>query len=230
MKTRGAPTRADLAYDELRADILAGRRLPGSRLPSVELTRSYGASVGVVRETLSRLTAEGLVESEPQHGFRVVPLSVPDLEHLTDARVVVETMVLRQAIEHSTVSWESDVLAAHHRLDRCPQLHPGDQRLSDDWMIAHAAFHRTLLAACPNVRLVGVAEMLRDAAELYRQWSIPMAHSQRDIAGEHRAILDAVLARDPDLAVATLTSHIRTTTNLLLEQAKASAGPLGIEP
>lgn len=217
--THGAPTRADKVYLQLRADILAGRRPPGSRLPSVELRDHYGASVGVVREALSRLTAKGLVESAAQHGYRVVPLSVEDLEQLTDARVLIETLVLRQSIENSTVAWESDVLATHHRLDRTPQMGPDNQRLSDDWTIAHAAFHEALLAACPNARLVGVAEMLRDSAELYRQWSVPLGSSTRDIAAEHCAILDAVLAHDADLAVATLTTHIRTTTNILLQQA-----------
>jgi DNA-binding GntR family transcriptional regulator len=58
---------------------------------------------------------------------------------------------------------------------------------------------------------------LRDAAELYRQWRVPAGTTSRDIAGEHQAILDAVLAHDADLAASLLTAHIRTTTNALLE-------------
>src|SRR3954447_26915831 len=82
----GAPTRAGRVYAELRADILGGRQRPGARLPFGELTARCGASRGGVREPLSRLPAEGLVEAEPQFGFRVVPLSIADLKHLTDAR------------------------------------------------------------------------------------------------------------------------------------------------
>jgi DNA-binding GntR family transcriptional regulator len=162
------------------------------------------------------------VESEPQYGFRVVPLSVADLKHLTDARAAVETLVLGQAVEHGDVAWESEVLAAHHRLERTPQQAADDaSRLSVSWTAAHAAYHHTLLAGCPNPRLRAVADSLRDAAELYRQWSVPLAHVDRDIAGEHRAILDAVLARDVDAAAAALAAHIHATTNVLLDQAEA---------
>jgi len=220
MTRSGAPTRTERVYAELRADILGGRQRPGARLPFAELTARYEASMGVVREALSRLAAEGLVESEPQFGFRVVPLSIADLQHLTAARAAIETLVLGQAVEHGGVSWEADVLAAHHRLEHTPQRAEDDpSRLSDDWTVAHAAYHHALLAGCPNPRLLAVAESLRDAAELYRQWSVPLAHAHRDIAGEHRAILDAVLAHDPDAATAALTAHIQHTTNVLLEHA-----------
>ena len=107
MSRSGVPTRAERVYAELRADILAGRRHPGTRLPFAELTARYEASMGVVREALTRLTSEGLVESEPQYGFRVVPLSVADLEHLTEARTAIEPLVLGQAVEQGGVAWEA---------------------------------------------------------------------------------------------------------------------------
>jgi DNA-binding GntR family transcriptional regulator len=220
MTRSGAPTRTERVYAELRADILGGRQRPGARLPFAELTARYEASMGVVREALSRLAAEGLVESEPQFGFRVVPLSIADLQHLTNARAAIETLVLGQAVEHGGVSWEADVLAAHHRLEHTPQRAEDDpSRLSDDWTVAHAAYHHALLAGCPNPRLLAIADSLRDSAELYRRWSVPLAHGHRDIAGEHRAILDAVLAHDPDAATAALAAHIQHTTNVLLEHA-----------
>ena len=224
MSRSGAPTQAERVYAELRADILAGRQRPGARLQFASLTARYEASTGVAREALTRLAAEGLVESEPQYGFRVVPLSVADLNHLTDARAAIETLVIGQAVEHGGLGWESEVLAAHHRLERTPQMDAGDpDRLSDDWTAAHAAYHHALLAGCPNPRLLAIAESLRDAAELYRRWSVPLAHADRDIAGEHRTILHAVLAHDADAATAALAAHIQATTNVLLGEADAGA-------
>ena len=220
MSRSGAPTRTERVYAELRADILAGRQRPGSRLPFAELTDRYEASTGVVREALTRLAAEGLVDSEPQYGFRVVPLTVADLQHLTDARAAIETLALGEAVQHGGVSWESEVLAAHHRLEHTPQMATDDpSRLSDEWTAAHAGYHYALLVGCPNPRLLAIAESLRDAAELYRRWSVPLANVHRDIAGEHRAILDAVLAHDADAATAALATHIQATTNVLLGHA-----------
>jgi DNA-binding GntR family transcriptional regulator len=51
------------------------------------------------------------------------------------------------------------------------------------------------------------------------QWSLPADRGHtRDVAAEHRALLDAVLARDAETAVAVLTDHITYTSRLLLDQ------------
>jgi len=220
MSRSGVPTRAERVYGELRADILAGRRHPGERLPFADLSARYGASMGVVREALTRLAAEGLVESEPQYGFRVMPISADDLRHLTEARRAIEPLVFRAAIEHGGLAWEAQVVAAHHRLERTPVLAADDpERVGEEWAEAHAEYHRALLAGCPNPRLRSVAASLRDAAELYRRWSATLDQHQRDIPAEHRAMLDAVLAQDADAAAEALSAHIQHTTDLLLEQA-----------
>ena len=212
-------TRQEKAFNALRADILAGRLTPGQKLPFAELCTNYSVSVGVIREALSRLAEQGLVQVEPQLGFRVTPISKADLVHLTEARREIETLTLKHAFAEGGVRWESEVLAAHHRLGRCPQSDPEDpDRLNDEWVEAHAVFHRTLLDGCENPRLKAIALQLRDAAELYRRWSVPLGHHpERDIAGEHQAIVDAVTAGDADGAMAILDRHIALTTELLLD-------------
>jgi DNA-binding GntR family transcriptional regulator len=209
-------TRPNQIYDLMRMDILSGRLAPGERLPFAELSSRYQASAGVLREVLPRLVEQGLVTSEPQLGFRVVTLSETDLLELTEARVLVETTVLQQAIEHGDVAWESRLVASHHTLSRTPSS-SGDGRINDEWLQSHATFHRVLLEGSPNRRLRTVAENLRNAAELYRCWSRPQAReAKRDIAEEHRRIVGAALARDKERAVAELTDHIVLTTALLL--------------
>jgi DNA-binding GntR family transcriptional regulator len=217
MAPERAPTRVERVYASLRNDILAGRHEPGAKLPFGDLAPRYDASVGVIREALSRLAAEGLVESAPQLGFRVRSLSVEDLRHLTDARCAIESLVLREALANGGVTWESQVLAAHHQLQNTPQMADGEAaQISDAWARAHAAYHDTLLSGCPNPRLLAIARSLRDSAELYRRWSVPFDPAHRDIPGEHRAILEAVLAHDAEAAVAALAEHITYTTDVLL--------------
>jgi DNA-binding GntR family transcriptional regulator len=217
-------THVDRVLAELRSDILAGRCRPGTRLRLATLVERYACSMGVVREALSRLVAQGLVQAEPQHGFQVTPISAYDLLHLTAARCAIETLVLREAIEHAGLAWEGDVLAAHHTLSRTTQMAAGDpDRFSEDWTAAHAGFHNTLLDGCPNPRLRSIAGTLRDSAELYRQWSVPLGHDQdRDIAGEHAALLHAALGRDADRAEAVLSAHIEHTTQVLITSAETA--------
>jgi len=220
-------THAERVYVRLRGEILSGRQLPGEKLPLAALATAYGVSMGVVREALLRLGAEGLVVAEPQIGFRVAPISIADLVQLTEARCVIEALVLEQSVELGDLEWESQVTAAHHRLERTPQMDTADtSRIAEDWAAAHAEFHRALLSGCPNLRLMAVALSLRDAAELYRRWSVPLSGNQRDIVGEHRALRDSCLARDERSAVRLLVDHITSTTRLL--QSSREAGlPVG---
>lgn len=218
-----AKTRQESAFQQMRADILAGRLKPGQKLPFAELGSVYEVSVGSLREALTRLVEQGLVRSAPQVGFFVTPLSKRDLVDLTVARREIEAITLRHAIAEGDTSWESEVLAAHHRLDRTPLTSPEDpRRFSEQWAAVHNDFHATLLQGCSNGRLSAIASQLRASAELYQRWSLSLAHGEeRDIPGEHRALLDAVLARNSDLAVEILDKHIALTTEILLASGLA---------
>lgn len=208
-------------YETLRADILAGRIAPGSRLGFAALVDRYDCSVGALREALQRLSEQALVTSEPKRGFRVMDISPEDLCDLTEARCEIEVLALRYAIVGGDLGWESAVVAAHHRLERTPMYDDDDPgRFSDDWVIAHAAFHQALLDGCTNTRILATATALRDSAELYRQWSAPQRDRNRDIAAEHQAILNAAVGRDAELASRLLTSHIQRTTDALLESPR----------
>jgi DNA-binding GntR family transcriptional regulator len=207
-------------YEALRADILAGRIEPGSRLGFAALVERYDCSVGVLREVLQRLSEQALVTAEPKRGFRVMDISAEDLRDLTEARCEIEVLALRYAVARGDLSWESAVVAAHHRLERTPMYLADDpQRFNDDWVSAHAAFHQALLNGCTNTRILATATALRDSAELYRQWSAPQHDRERDIAAEHQAILAAAVARQADSACELLASHIQRTTDALLTTA-----------
>ncbi len=220
-------SKAEILYGHLRADILAGRLHPGARLRYGEMCERYGASMGGLREVLLRLAEQGLVRGEPQQGFWVAELSPRDLRELTAARVELETLTLRHALVDGDVEWESRLLAAHHRLSRAPQLDPdGSGRLADGWVAAHAGYHTALLDGCANGRLKAIAASLRDSAELYRRWSVPLGDErERDIAAEHAALLEAALSRRVDLAVSCLAAHVQHTTDVLLASPAAVDDP-----
>jgi len=221
MATTGV-TRTDGVHARLREDILGGVLPPGQRLKFPELCKRYDTSVGAAREALTRLESAGLVRGQAHQGYVVTPLSVEDLSELTAARVEIECLVLRMAIAEGDVRWEADAIAAHHLLERATYLDPDNPaRSTAEWAAAHAAFHEALLAGCGNRRLREVATGLRDEAELYRQWSItPALAKGRDVAAEHRAILDAAVARDLELAVRLLGEHISLTSRLLVDSVR----------
>jgi DNA-binding GntR family transcriptional regulator len=225
--TNGSQTRTDEVYGRLRSEILAGLLAPGVRLPFAELSQRYDTSTGVLREVLPRLVEQGLVVSKPQIGFRVVSVSPEDLLQLTEVRVLIESRALHQSVEQGDLAWESDILAAHHRMRGLPMFTSG-QAVSEAWLEAHAIFHSTLLQACPNVRLTKIADMLRDSAEIYRCWSAQYGQEHdRDVAAEHQRILDAAMRRDAAAAATALSEHIELTTEILLQRYSDSVGVSG---
>ncbi|HZQ59684.1 MAG TPA: GntR family transcriptional regulator [Acidimicrobiales bacterium] len=211
-KERRGRSLVEDVYESLRADILFGRRLPSSRLQVNEIAEAYGVSLSVVREAVTRLASEDLVESAPQRGFRVRPISVDHLQDLTWVRVQLETLALRESIAKGDVAWESALVAAHHRLSATP-MYLADGSGNQEWMSAHGAFHAALAAGAGSPILERLRRQLYDASELYRYWvgNLPHHPTGRDVAEEHRAVCDAAMARDADLAVELLTRHLETT-------------------
>ncbi|WP_370963913.1 GntR family transcriptional regulator [Amycolatopsis sp. cg9] len=230
-KRAGGESLAVSVYTRLRSAVLNGELAPGERLKPADLSSDFGVSLSVVREALGLLAAKDLVQVDRNRGFRVTPLSMQALTDLTEARAINEGSALRLSVQRGGVTWESEVLAAHHRLAGQAMLLPGPPlRRNEDWARAHLEFHHTLIKACGNAVLLDICTRLSDAAELYRAWSGPGGEQRhRDVAGEHQGLVDAALAHDADLAVARFEAHVNRTREILMETSfsvePASWGP-----
>src|SRR6201997_3117269 len=121
----------------------------------------------------------GVAAARPRRGFRVRELSVEDVVGLTESRVEIESVALRLAIERGDVLWETEIVAAHHLLERTPVV-DADGRFHEPWTGGHHAFHRALTAGCNNARLHGVVLALRDNSELYRRWWWALADDRHE--------------------------------------------------
>jgi DNA-binding GntR family transcriptional regulator len=221
--TTTARSLTERVYRGLRSDILAGRLTPGQRSRPTELATCNGVSLNVVREALNRLAGERLVQASPQQGFAVVQLSALDLDDLTDVRVLVETAALRRSIESGDLAWESALVAAHHQLANTPMTDGDPDRVSDEWMEAHNAFHAATMNACGSPRLVDMAAVLGESAAMYRQYSQRSHHGRRDVPAEHRAIYEATIARDADLACRLHAEHILRTAEIVTRALASEA-------
>lgn len=208
-----------MAYKSLRAAILDGGFAPGERLKISELATQLEVSPGAVREALSRLVPEKLVLFRDQRGFQVAPLSIEDLQELTDLRCEIEAIALRRSVEQGGVDWEASIMASAHRLAGTPRLTDDTPpRLNPEWRRSHAAFHRSLVAACGNPRLLDLHGQLYEQSERYRNLSVGLEVGERKVEDEHNAMLEAALRHDTEALVETVVSHIKSTTALLLKR------------
>lgn len=230
---------SEQAYDRIRCDILNGTLMPEERLQIDAISDRYDIGTVPVREALNRLSSEGLVERRSHRGFWVAAISLADLSELVQTRIWVETLALRESIAHLDEELEEALVLAFHRLARIqrqiPQYNaPPDQ--SEEWEQRHKAFHMLLLDRCGSSHLLGFCSSLMDQSVRYRSLSMntnPSKQRREGAAAEHKAILDAVLDRDADLACSLLEGHYRVTLdglrNLLSsgDTPGSDAGPPG---
>ena len=218
-------------YQLLRAGILTGDIAPGSRVRTMKLCERFNVGLGAVREALSQLMADGLVTAEAHRGFTVVPLSVEDLRDLTRVRVEIETLCLSWSIDAGKLEWESEVVAASHRLTKTLRTHDRSAA-SPQWIATHDVYHSALVSACGSPRLLHTRKQLYDLSERYRQMESAMVPRDRNPNEEHRRITEAAVGRDIPLAVRLMREHIELTTQNIIEamEKRSSKAPRGGAP
>lgn len=223
-------TLVEQAYASLRREILDGALEPGAKLRTEELRQRYGIGASTVRESLTRLLGEALVTAEGQRGFRVAPISLDDFSDLTNVRKMIETEALRQSMRAGDEAWESRVVAAYYRLSKVEErIREEPQAVAPHFEERNREFHLALISACPSAWLHRIYAMLYQQSERYRRIALINRARSRDVHAEHKAIFEAVLARDVDCACAMIGEHIDRTLavlrDVLARPVRDKAGP-----
>ncbi|WP_050418965.1 GntR family transcriptional regulator [Bradyrhizobium tropiciagri] len=204
-------------YKLLKTNLLNCVFKPGAQLRIDAISKSLDVSVGAVREALSRLTSDGLVENVPQKGFIVAPVSAQDLRDLTNARIYVECRCLELAINRGDLDWEGRVLSAYHRLSKTPiETDAPHLPFNLHWTVVHEEFHDSLISACDNNWLLKLKNMMHVQAERYRRMTAAYTLERRNVDAEHKAIMEAALNRNSALACELYARHLETTLNIIL--------------
>lgn len=214
-------TRASAVYEQLRADITHGLLAPGSKLRVQVISQRYGVGASPLREALSRLSAEGLVDRTDQRGFSVAALRWDELTELTQTRAQLESLALRDSIQARDTDWEHQLVLLVHQLARTPRSLAEDRYVPNpDWESLHHAFHQVLLARCPSRWLRSFCGSLADEAYRFRQVAAGQHFSSRHVHAEHVAIFEAAIAGRADDAVQLLVQHYTRTADLVASQAR----------
>lgn len=208
--------RINYCYQLLRGRIVGGKFSAGSRLKPAALAAEIGVSGPVVREALTRLAGEGLVTVRPNRGFSVFSPTVEEVKALTEARVEVDTLMLRLAERRHDLEWKSKVVAAIYQLRETPMKDPDSGDVSEDWRLAHTEFHRVLVSGCGNPVLMDIRTRLAANADLVVLWSVHVMN-QGDRLQEHEDLARLVLAHETDEATALLSRHYWDTTHSLID-------------
>ena len=214
-------SRSSLLYNLLRQDLLHGVFSSGDKLAVMALSTRYTMGASSVREALSRLSSEGLVERIDQRGFRVASLDWAELPILLETRCQVESLALRDSISHRTSAWEDHLVLLVYRLSKAPRSLAADKYVVNQaWEDLHLQFHQALIANCTSRWLRQFCASLTDEAYRFRQLAASQNYARRDET-EHIAIFEACIDGRTEDAVTLLQTHYRKTT-ALTQAAKAA--------
>ena len=210
----------------IRADILTARLRPGKKLSLKMLSGLYGCGASPVREALTSLTSEGLVERIDRRGFFVAGISSRDFADILFNRGFMEVEALRQSIALGDGAWEESVLIAHFRLstlERDTQDKDGSRLPNSDWEAAHKRFHMALLSACPSRILLENCEHLHELNNRYRLYARTVQGPARSVEAEHKRLCDLALSRSADAAAQALIEHYQHTGDAVMKATMASS-------
>ena len=215
--TQGSETSATRGcYLRLRQMILTGALPPGEKLKIEDLRKLLKTGASPVREALSLLTSDMLVERIDQRGFRAAPVGKANFEEILMLRCSLEDMALRASISNASTEWEERIVLSHHRMSRA------DRAQIDAFEEMHKTFHMALLSNANMPMLLRYCGQLYDLNIRYRYLAADgPRYGERSIAVEHQEIFDATLQRDADTASRLLVSHYRRTGEYFISQMES---------
>lgn len=194
------PNLVETVADAIRSMIVDGHLADGERINEVQISALLGVSRTPLREALNRLTADGSLTAKPRHGYFVTPLTEDDFVQVYDLRPILDPAALKMAGLPSRA--QLDRLEAINKKLVTAQKPERIVELDDAW-------HRELLAHCPNRALV---EMIDNVIRRTRRYELALMREQKHVieAGKtHTLILAALRKGDLAKACALLEQNMR---------------------
>lgn len=190
-----------LLVQHIRSEIIRGNFAPGERLRLRDLADQFNVSTQPIREALSVLEAEGLIQSEPRRGAVVTALTPAELEDIYEIRATLEAMATRLAVPHLTPDTLTQLEALVSAMDQYSGEVVKIVQLNFE-------FHMTIYAASGRKHLCALNETLRHRTAHYLHAYIIDLGGMPLAQEEHRAILAACRQKDAETASAIMYRHV----------------------
>ena len=220
----GERSRAHELYAWLRSAILSGELRPYERLVETSIAELASVSRTPVREALHRLEVDGLVGEGANGGLEVLGFSLDELADLCAVRETLEGM----ATELAAISRSELELATLRGIVEAEEdaLGRGDDDETIEYRVdLNHSFHETLWRAARNRYLADELKRLRSLIERLQDTTLRSHDRRRQAIEEHRAILDALEARDPATAGGLARTHFRNAMAMRLMSRDGGPAP-----
>ena len=213
----------ELVFENIREAIINGHLKPGERLMEIQLAEELGVSRTPVREAIRKLELEGFVVMIPRKGAYVTDITIKDIVDVFELRWALEALAAELAAERATE--EEIEQMERHLLELAKVIEEQDVKKIVE---IDTRFHETIYTASRNKRLGQILSLLGELIQRYRTLTLSKSERIKVTMEEHRAIVEALAARDPQRAGRLAQEHIESAENSLmevvaLEQAKGKS-------
>ncbi|MFF3494534.1 GntR family transcriptional regulator [Streptomyces sp. NPDC002795] len=198
-------SKSDLAYAELRDQILSGDLPAGSRLAQYALAESLNMSITPLREAIRRLSSEGLLTVDTHRDVRVSTMTADEARQLFEVRLSLDPTAAELAAKRRT---DADIAAMRAAVD---QLLPVTRQWGEGALAAHRVFHQTLYRASRNDVLIKMLDDLWDKSDRYRRLGLDLPPGDEPRTrdhGEHHRLVDLIVDGQADQAAQLMRDHI----------------------
>jgi DNA-binding GntR family transcriptional regulator len=193
----------DRLREAIEEEITTGKLLPGSRLDEAELAKRFNVSRTPIREALSLLLGEGLIETRPRRGVVVTRVTPQRLIEMFEVMAELEVMCAQLAARRMSEDELAAIESAHAACEGAVAA-----RDADAYFYANERFHYAIYTASHNSFLFEQAASLQRKLRPYRRLQLRVRNRIQRSFEEHQAIVDALREGDAERLPTSVRNHV----------------------
>lgn len=206
------PTTVELVTSAIRQRILSGDLAPGEVLRQEALAEELGVSRVPIREAITRLTSEGLLNNVPHKGAYVAELSIDEVKETFDIRLRLEPWIFSEAIARIT---EAEIGKAERIITEMDSVDSGQ------WGQLNWRLHETLYLPAQREITLQMLRVLHDRSDRYFRFQAVQVPIREQSHEEHMGLVAACRKRDAKLGAKLLEQHVKTAAQQIMAVVEA---------
>jgi len=206
----------DQVYEAIKQDIINGKMKYGERINEVQISQELNVSRGPVRESVSKLEQEGLLERNEKNQLSVYKPNSEDLTNIYECRKVLESLAAKMAAKYITEEQLEAIERLMNETSDLTKVENVDDDITIKFLDLNSEFHFIIIQASMNKRLVNQIKQLQSLTSLYRKFNIHNQERRKIAHKQHYEIYNALKERNASEVSKLMDDHINYDKESLL--------------
>lgn len=201
--TIGLMNSSESAYNYIKTRIIRGEYKPSEKLVEMQLAKEIGVSRNTIKNALLMLQKENLVDIEKNKGAKIKSFTLEEVLNYLEIREVLEGVIAKSAALHISAERLNELELILKKMESLIE-----QKKLDEYSQMNKVFHKVIYDSSMNQQAVDMVLVIKDQLLRYHFRTILIPGRTESSLGEHKEILEALKARDPERADQAIRKHI----------------------